>query len=82
MTTAHFDEKDENIVYANTAEAALAFWLKANEGETVYLDANLCGCAEWTVGERRCSCGNRRVYADFDPDAALTNKYFIYPTCD
>ena len=31
-------------------------------GKTVELDDNLCACAKWTVGEGRCSCGNRRIY--------------------
>jgi len=30
-------------------------------GETISIDDNYCECAKWTVGDRRCECGNRRI---------------------
>lgn len=39
-------------------------YLADNRGKVVEIDDNLCACARWTVGEGRCSCGNRRIYVE------------------
>jgi hypothetical protein len=40
---------------------------KEMEGKTVEIQC--CNeCSQWTVGEHRCSCGNRRMYWEFDGD--------------
>jgi hypothetical protein len=31
-------------------------------GKAIEIDDNICECGLWTVGESRCSCGNRRIY--------------------
>ena len=33
-------------------------------GEEVDICDGVCECEKWTVGEHRCSCGNRRIYLD------------------
>mgnify|MGYP001601983916 CR=1 FL=1 len=30
-------------------------------GLEVGLDDNICECSQWTAGDSRCSCGNRRI---------------------
>lgn len=49
-------------------------------GATVSIDDNVCECETWTVGERRCSCGNRRMYLDHFVDSS-GNPVF-YPAAD
>jgi hypothetical protein len=40
---------------------------KEMEGKTI--EIKCCDeCSKWTVGEHRCSCGNRRMYLEFDGD--------------
>ena len=48
-------------------DLALLIYLKAHEGETWGLD-ECSECGEFTVGDHRCSCGNRRVGFDYDGD--------------
>lgn len=53
-------------VRAAHVEAARAAWYEENpEGTEVYI--KFCDeCSAWEVGQYRCSCGNRRVYLDYD----------------
>lgn len=53
-------------------------WIDTNypKGEEIEIDDNLCECALWTVGERRCSCGNRRIYLETD---TCGEDFFAYP---
>ena len=54
----------ETYIDAVRAEAAKRY-VKSREGETLHID--FCDtCSEWTVGEARCSCGNRRVSLTLD----------------
>ncbi len=78
--TAKYDENDDSLICASDEEEAVEFWLNENHGTIVEVDDNLCECAEWTVGERRCECGRRRMYAgcvEFSP-----GKYLVYPEAD
>lgn len=34
---------------------------KYPEGTIISIDDNICDCETWTVGDHRCSCGNRRI---------------------
>jgi hypothetical protein len=43
------------------------------------MDCGCDDCGNWTVGERRCNCGNRRVY--LSSDGPFDNMYF-YAECD
>jgi len=46
------------------------------DGDIVTIDC--CDdCNEWTVGQHRCSCGNRRMYLQWDEDCG-----FAYPCAD
>lgn len=47
------------------------------EGETVELDHQCGMCSEYTVGERRCSCGNRRIYIEVEGD--IIGGFYGYP---
>lgn len=50
---------------------------KYPDGTEVDVDDNICECESWTVGERRCSCGNRRMYLEIEGD--LLNGFWAYP---
>ena len=80
MTAAKIDETDSSIVYAETESEAVTAWLKANMGEDVGVDDNICECETWTVGERRCSCGNRRIHAECME--IVPGKFLVYPEAD
>lgn len=41
-----------------------------------FLDDDADECAGWQVGERRCDCGNRRVFIDTDGDDV--KGYYAY----
>lgn len=48
--------------------------IKKQEGSTIPFDE--CDeCNEWTVSDKRCSCGNRRVYWECDGDFEDMNVY-------
>lgn len=50
--------------------------LESRHGETI--DFDQCDdCDKWTVGERRCSCGNRRVSLELDGN--LIDGFYSYP---
>jgi hypothetical protein len=49
------------------------------DGTEMYLKHGCDNCSEWTVGEHRCSCGNRRVYLSVDGDFIL--GFYAYPAC-
>ena len=56
-------------------------WVEENypDGEEVPFDQ--CNfCDSWIVGERRCSCGNRRVYLEIEGNAI--DGFFAYPMAD
>lgn len=40
-------------------------WMKTAypDGKTIDIDDNYCECETYTIGDRRCSCGNRRINA-------------------
>jgi hypothetical protein len=48
------------------------------DGTEVDIDDNYCECAKWTVGDRRCSCGNVRLYLEVEGD--ILNGFTAYPT--
>ena len=54
-------------------------WIASNfpDGETVDVDDNICECETWTVGDRRCSCGNRRLELSVEGD--LSSGFYGYP---
>ena len=68
---------DEIIVKAN--DLARDAWITSNfpDGETVDVDDNYCECETWTVGDRRCSCGNRRLELSVEGD--LSSGFYGYP---
>lgn len=49
------------------------------EGVEIDIDDNICECARWVVGERRCSCGTRRVYLHTEK---WGNTFSTYPCAD
>ncbi len=44
-------------------------------GTVIDLDDNHCECGVYTIGERRCSCGNRRISAYIEGD--IVNGYYL-----
>ena len=50
------------------------------EGVEIDIDDNLCECATWTVGEHRCSCGNRRIYLNVGGN--LEGGFYAWPEAD
>jgi hypothetical protein len=46
-------------------DAAAEAWMEKNypAGTECALDNNICECESYTIGEKRCSCGNRRISA-------------------
>jgi len=50
---------------------------KYPNGTDVDVDDNICECELWIVGDRRCSCGNRRIYLEIDGN--LLDGYYAYP---
>ena len=52
-------------------------WFDAHIGDEIEIDDNYCECASWTIGENRCSCGNRRIYLD-----DLFGDGILYPMAD
>jgi hypothetical protein len=46
-------------------------------GETTSIDDNYCECEEWTIGNHRCSCGNRRMAIGCD--FLLGGDTYFYP---
>ncbi len=44
-------------------------------GKTIEIDDNYCECASYTIGDRRCECGNRRIEVSVDGDCM--NGYYI-----
>ena len=56
--------KDNDELISYVTDRAKEEYLKENfpNGTEVYLKHACDSCSEWTVGEYRCSCGNRRIY--------------------
>jgi hypothetical protein len=52
-------------------------WLADNypPGTEIDIDDNYCECASYTIGERRCGCGSRRIETSVDGNCL--NGYFI-----
>jgi len=69
QTTAAFLTAVEDA--AKSAHMAREF----PEGTEVAFDG--CECGQWTVGNCRCSCGNRRVSLEIDGD--VVTGFYAYP---
>lgn len=37
------------------------FLRSLGDGSILAIDDNICECSEYALGDRRCSCGNRRI---------------------
>ena len=58
--------------------AAKTRWVESNYPTGTAMDFDGCEyCSEWAVGERRCSCGNRRVSLCVDGDPVI--GFHAYP---
>lgn len=59
---------DQAIELANSKAGEA--WLEKNypDGTAIDIDDNYCECETYIMGEHRCSCGNRRIEANFDGD--------------
>lgn len=57
-------------------------WMKDNypDGTEVEIDDNHCECSSHTIGERRCSCGNRRI-AHYVEGNCLSGYYLVTEPC-
>ena len=66
---------DPNMV-DKVKEADKAAWVKENHPDGSEMSFGSCDdCDRWTVGERRCSCGGRRVYLEVDGSFGSWNAY-------
>lgn len=70
---------EEKAIINSINEHAENKWVEENypEGTEVYLKHVCYECDKWIVGERRCSCGNRRVALTVE--GSLLDGYWAYP---
>lgn len=62
-------------------EIKLAEWVAENYPDGKEVDHSCCSeCSTWFVGERRCSCGNRRMYLQVEGNAI--DGYYAYGMAD
>ena len=66
----------QEAIDAFTAQAGDDFVEFQGQNCNDYLDDDAMECAGWQVGERRCDCGNRRVYIETGGDA--TNGFYAF----
>ena len=71
------DSPEKLIIYVN--EHARESFREENfpDGTEVYLKHGCDECSDWTVGEHRCSCGNRRISLTIEGN--LINGFYGYP---
>lgn len=69
----------EKDVYNVVNEFMEERWVQENypDGTEVYLKHACDECSTWIVGERRCSCGNRRITLNVEGD--FIKGFYAYP---
>lgn len=65
--------RDELDYQIRITERVLTSGMK---GATIDIDDNICECSSYTVGERRCECGNRRIAYSIRI-TKIANEWFI-----
>jgi hypothetical protein len=73
------DEMSPKDIIAIAHEVASENYLKENcpDGTEIYLKHGCYECSSYTVGDHRCSCGNRRISIQVEGD--LINGFDYYP---
>lgn len=61
----------------DTAEVA---WAAKHYPEGTEMDMDQCDCGSWTVGDGRCSCGNRRMYLEIGGN--VLTGFYAYARAD
>lgn len=67
---------DESIITLAREHAARS-WMQEHypSGAHVDMDDNICECASYVIGDRRCDCGNRRISAYAEGD--LVSGFYL-----
>lgn len=75
------DAPDAKTIIAWVNEEAEQNYIKENypNGTELYLKHGCDECSTWTIGDHRCSCGNRRVSLSIEGN--LIDGYDVYPEC-
>ena len=61
--------------------AARDAWIASNFPDGTEVEHDQCnGCDTWTVGERRCFCGNRRMYLEIGGN--VVDGFYGYACAD
>lgn len=75
------DYSDNETLFLLVNDKAEEDWRKENFPNGKEVDISCCSeCSSWTVGEHRCSCGNRRMYLDIDGD--FFGGFYGFPQAD
>jgi len=78
LSASSFDSMDTFL--AAVDEKAREKWISENFPDGTVLNLNGCSeCNMWTVGDHRCSCGNRRVYLGIEGD--VLSGFYAFPEC-
>jgi len=69
---------DANLAISSANELKCDKLIAEQKGEEVSISC--CSeCSTWTAGEHRCSCGNRRMYWDYNGDF---EEMYLFPMAD
>lgn len=68
---------DSNKLIYDVTQKAQEEWRVEHHPDGSEMSFDACECRRWSVGERRCDCGDRRVYLDIEGD--LLSGFFAYP---
>jgi len=73
------DDLDDQSIIRYVNDHAKEKWTEENypDGTELYLKHACYECSTWIVGERRCSCGNRRIYLEVDGN--ILDGFDAYP---
>jgi hypothetical protein len=73
--------KDNDDLINQAEEIYREKWCNENYPDGTHIDQSCCeNCSSWKIGERRCSCGNRRMYLDIQGN--MIDGYYAYAQAD
>jgi len=74
-------ELDGKTLIHKVTEKKQEEWVKEHYPKGTEMTVNECDyCDTWEVGDRRCSCGNRRVYLTVEGN--LLDGFYAHASCD
>lgn len=73
---------DDNEIIKKADKLAKEKYIEENyeNGTQVHIKGVCQKCDSWTIGENRCSCGNRRIYLEVEGN--LLEGIYAYPVAD